>query len=218
MRPALKIAAIATTASLALATAAQADVTDSSFWINEFHYDNASTDVGEFVEVVIPATFSSLSDLAVVLYNGNGGAVYDTDTLDTFVAGATVGDFKIYSFTYPSNGIQNGSPDGIAFVNTATATVYQYISYEGSFQAVGGAAGGLTSTDIGVSEAGTEATGNSLYLTGSGNSYLDFTWTGPLTATPGALNTGQTLTAIPEPASMALLGLSGLVLLRRRRA
>ncbi|MBK8389903.1 MAG: hypothetical protein IPL23_11765 [Saprospiraceae bacterium] len=47
--------------------------------INEFHYDNNSTDVGEFIEVRIgdpqPAAMD-LSGYSVVLYNGSGGVTY----------------------------------------------------------------------------------------------------------------------------------------------
>ena len=46
-------------------------------WINEIHYDNASTDVDEIIEVVIenPGSYT-LSLFQVDLYNGNGGGVY----------------------------------------------------------------------------------------------------------------------------------------------
>src|SRR5690606_18362449 len=36
-------------------------------WVNEFHYDNAGTDTGEFVEVVLPAAADPATAL-VVLY------------------------------------------------------------------------------------------------------------------------------------------------------
>ena len=49
-------------------------------FINEFHYDNVSGDVGEFVEIAGPAG-TSLSGYSVVLYNGSGGVTYDTDAL-----------------------------------------------------------------------------------------------------------------------------------------
>ncbi|HEX9601346.1 MAG TPA: hypothetical protein VF985_07650, partial [Mariniflexile sp.] len=45
----------------------------TSVWINEFHYDNASGDVNEFIEVV--ANFDA-SAYQVVLYNGSGGITY----------------------------------------------------------------------------------------------------------------------------------------------
>ena len=60
-------------------------------------------------------------------------------------------------------------------------TVVEFLSYEGPMTATGGPASGLTSTDIGVSEAGTEAAGLSLQLVGTA-------WTGPLASTFGAAN------------------------------
>ena len=88
------------------------------------------------------------------------------------------------------NGIQNGSPDGVALVNGPT--LVQFLSYEGSFTAVGGPADGVASTDIGVTETGSEPLGQSLQLHGSGSIYQDFTWAGPSPISPGAVNAGQT--------------------------
>ena len=48
--------------------------------ISEFHYDNTGTDAGEAVEISGPAG-TSLTGYSIVLYNGSGGAVYDTDNL-----------------------------------------------------------------------------------------------------------------------------------------
>ena len=42
----------------------------------------------------------------------------------------------------------------------ASGTVVQFLSYEGVMTATNGPAAGMTSVDIGVSEAGTEAVGN----------------------------------------------------------
>jgi predicted extracellular nuclease len=94
------------------------------------------------------------------------------------------------------NGIQNGAPDGIALVDN-TNNLVQFLSYEGSFVGVGGAADGITSTDVGVSEIGNESTGLSLQLTGTGTTYQDFTWASPATETPDAVNNGQTFGAAP---------------------
>jgi outer membrane protein assembly factor BamB len=63
--------------------------------------------------------------------------------------------------------LQNGAPDAIALVNAANQVV-QFLSYEGSFAATNGPASGLTSTDIGVSQSGTEAAGLTLQLGGTG--------------------------------------------------
>ena len=65
--------------------------------------------------------------------------------------------------SYPQDGLQNGSPDGIALVNGTT--VVQFLSYEGIFTALnsptGTPAAGLESTDIDVAEAGTDPVGRS---------------------------------------------------------
>jgi hypothetical protein len=69
--------------------------------------------------------------------------------------------------------------------------VIQFLSYEGSFTAVGGPADGITSTDIGVAEGSDTPVGDSLQLSGTGSTYADFTWTGPEPSTLGANNTNQ---------------------------
>jgi hypothetical protein len=66
----------------------------------------------------------------------------------------------------------------------------QFLSYEGSLTGVGGAADGVGSTDIGVSEAGTEIAGLSLQLSGSGHVYESLLWNSPATASLGSLNPG----------------------------
>lgn len=157
-------------------------------WINEIHYDNTGADSGEAIEVVVPDAYTP-TDLKVVLYNGGDGKAYGTPTTPTFVK--SVGAYKIYTVTYPSNGIQNGGPDGVALCDGST--VLQFLSYEGAFKAVDGCAINVNSTNIGVSEAGTEALGNSLRLSGTGSKYSDFTWNAPALATFGDVNTDQTL-------------------------
>lgn len=154
-------------------------------FISEIHYDNTGTDVGEFVEVQIPAGTSS-SGLSVVLYNGGGtptGASYATDDLPAVTAPA--GSPAVAVIDYPANGIQNGSPDGLALVSGGT-TVIEFLSYEGTFTASNGPASGQASTDIGVSEAGTEAVGMSLSKVRDASGV--YVWNGPAPNTKGALN------------------------------
>ena len=156
-------------------------------FINELHYDNAGTDVGEFVEVAGP-TGTDLSGWSIVLYNGSNGTAYDTITLaGTLADGGQGYGFEVVNL--PTNGLQNGSPDGVALVDGGT--VVEFLSYEGSFAAAGGPADGQASTDIGVSETSTTLVGESLQLVGSGTNAEDFTWSGPVAETPGAANTGQ---------------------------
>ena len=161
-------------------------------WINEIHYDDPGTDVNEFVEIIVqnPGSYD-LSLLKLELYNGSGGVVYDTKTVDLFTVGSTNGTFTYYTFTYPTNGIQNGAPDGMAL--SYNGTLIQFLSYEGTFTGSGGAANGVTSTDIGVSETNSDPSGVSLQLIGTGSQYSNFTWTGPTTSSKGSINSGETL-------------------------
>lgn len=168
--------------------------TASTVFINEILYDITGTDAGEFVEVAGPAG-TDLTNWSIVLYNGTGGASYDTDSLPTPIP-SQQGGYGTVSISYPSNGIQNGSPDGIALVNGTT--VIQFLCYEGAFTATNGPANGQTCTDIGVSQSGTNAAGTSLQLQGSGTTYGNFTWNATSIAnTQNAPNTGQTFTGGP---------------------
>lgn len=151
--------------------------------ISEIHYDNAGTDAGEAIEVSFP-NGTSLTGWSIVLYNGSGGAVYDTDALTGLTpTPCASSDRFVVTLTYPSNGIQNGSPDGIALVGPGDV-VKEFLSYEGVFTAVGGPANGLISTDIGRSQSGSEAQGLSLQRSGSG----DMVWNAPAPNTFNACN------------------------------
>jgi uncharacterized protein len=176
--------------------------TSSTTFINEFHYDNNGTDTGEFIEIVTLAG-TDLTGWTIVLYNGTGGVTYDTDLL-SIATRTTVGGRDFYVINYPSNGIQNGSPDAIALVD-ASGNVVQFLSYEGPLTATNGPAAGLTSTDIGVSENGTDPAGLSLQLTGNGTTYGDFVWAAaPATATAGTANSGQSFGAPTQPGTLSI--------------
>jgi|GEM_PF-1968441 len=158
-------------------------------FVNEIHYDNAGTDTGEFVEVALAPGIDPAT-VVLTLYNGSGGAPYGTFPLSSFTPGATTEGYRLYTYALPTDGLQNGSPDGLAL--SVGATVVQFLSYEGTFTAVGGPASGLTSTDIGVAETGSTPVGHSLQLVGTGSAYADFAWTAPSAASPGAVNAAQT--------------------------
>ena len=163
-------------------------------FINEIHYDNASTDTGEAVEVAGPAG-TDLTGWTIALYNGSATQlnVYATINLAGTIPDQS-GGFGTASFT--QSGIQNGSPDGLALVDSGAAVI-QFLSYEGTFTAASGPASGMTSADIGVAESSSTAVGESLQLTGSGASYGDFTWQSAMANTFGAPNTGQAFTGTP---------------------
>lgn len=161
-------------------------------FINEIHYDNTGTDAGEFIEIAGPAG-TDLSGYSIVLYNGANGATYETDAVSGTIPDQNNG-FGTVSLSYAVNGIQNGSPDGVALVQGST--VIQFLSYEGVFTATNGPASGMVSTDIGVIQNGSDAVGLSLQLVGSGSTYSDFTWSTPAARSPGAVNAGQTFSGV----------------------
>ncbi|GAB7191488.1 ExeM/NucH family extracellular endonuclease [Kineococcus sp. NUM-3379] len=165
-------------------------------YISEIHYDNAGTDTGEFVEVTVPAGTSS-TGLSVVLYNGDNRATYGTAVAVPAVT-APADRPAAAVVEYPSNGLQNGAPDGVALVRGGE--VLEFLSYEGVFTAVGGPAAGRTSTDIGVAEAGSEPAGQSLSRTYDAARDA-LVWAGPAAATRGVVNTAPGGQPGPGPAN-----------------
>jgi len=148
-------------------------------FISEIHYDDTGTDDDEAIEVTGAAGLD-LTDYRLVLYNGNGGVFYDDIALTGTIA--DYGDGQgVVVVELPLNGLQNGSPDGIALVDSA-GTVHEFLSYEGSFVAADGPAEGITSMDIGVEEPFNTAEGDSLQL------IVGAIWTGPRPNTFGRPN------------------------------
>ena len=147
----MRVAAVSILASLAAlaAPSARADV-----FINEIHYDNVNTDVGEKVEVLAPAG-TNLAGWHVVLYNGSDGRSYASLALSGTVANQCNG---YGTAIVAAPGMQNGAPDGLALVNASGALV-QLLSYEGTFTATDGAASGHASTAIPQSETSSTTSG-----------------------------------------------------------
>ncbi|MBV2120917.1 MAG: lamin tail domain-containing protein [Candidatus Thiodiazotropha sp. (ex Ctena orbiculata)] len=152
-------------AAALLAASCQSVYADTTVFINEIHYDNAGSDTGEFVEIAGP-TGTDLSGWQLVLYNGSASVLSPYANID--LSGVLTDDTGSgYGFTVISHsGIQNGSPDGLALVDS-TGTVVQFISYEGSFTASSGPAAGMTSVDIGVAETSSTAVGQSMQMQGN---------------------------------------------------
>ena len=96
---------------------AQAPTVDA--FINEIHYDNEGADTGEAIEVAGPAG-TDLTGWSLVLYNGNGGALYGTVNLSGEIPDQQGG---CGTLSFPRSGIQNGAPDGIALVDDADNVV-----------------------------------------------------------------------------------------------
>ena len=141
-------------------------------FINEFHYDNDGTDAGEFIEVVLDRVTDPL-DVTVTLYNGSATVLkpYATHALSTFTAHGTLADgYVYYSLTLPSNGIQNGAPDGIAI--DIAGVLEEFLSYEGDFIATTGPADGVQSVDIGVAQSSSTPVGSSLQRVDFGSTWV----------------------------------------------
>ncbi len=175
--------------------ASHAAVAPPSIRISEIHYDNAGTDAGEAIEVSAPAG-TDLSGYSLLLYNGSGGAVYSTVGLSGVVTDQCSGRGTRVT-NYAVNGIQNGSPDGVALVAPGNVVI-EFLSYEGTFTAVGGAANGIVSSELfdasenPVSESGSGAVGRSLSRTGGNN------WSEGV-ATFGSCNPGENDVIAPPP-------------------
>jgi len=150
------------------------DAKEEIAFINEFHYDNEGNDFNESVEVVVSSSDSS-SDYTIVLYNGGNDCQPYGSTIslsEDFTVGESFktnsGVVKFFSYIFPPNGLQNGSPDGIALSKKVddTTTLIEFLSYEGTCTGNGGVADGVTSTDVGVAESGSTPIGYSLQRKG----------------------------------------------------
>jgi uncharacterized protein len=153
-------------------------------FISEIHYDNAGTDTGEFVEVQVPAGATTVG-WRVVRYNGGNNAEYTTPAAPVLPQVTSGADAQVVVIDYPTDGLQNGSPDGLALVDAGNGVV-EFLSYEGTMTAVSGVAAGQTSVDIGVAEATDTATG--LSLSKVRNDAGTYVWNAPAANTKGALN------------------------------
>ena len=173
-------------------------------FINEIHYDNIGKDTGEAIEVAGPAG-TDLSGWALVLYNGRNGASYRTKSLSGIIPDQANG-FGTIAFGFPKS-IQNGAPDGIALV--ANGKVVQFLSYEGTFTAVGGPADGMTSTDIRVAESNSTPVQFSLQLKGTGTAPSDFFWSIPTRASFGGPNADQVFGTDASPPLLRIYEIQG---------
>ena len=197
---------LAPMALLLLVCTLPARATWISPFISELHYDNAGSDVGEFV-AVSGSPGLDLSGWQIVLYNGANGSPYDALHLSGTL-GAGNGLAEVYRTV---GGMQNG-PDAVALISAADAVI-DFVAYEGAVVATEGLAAGMTARALPIAEGSATPVGNSLQRVGS---LADWNWaTGP--ASPGVVNVGLAAPAqgrVPIAASWLVWfsGLLGLVL------
>ena len=161
----------------------------AEIWINEFHYTNVGTDVSEFIEVAGLAGIN-LQGYYIVRYRADSGQPYGAIlTLSGVIDNEENGYGAIFVNARPLRNDTSGfalvGPDG---------KVIQFLSYEGTITATGGPANGLTSINVGVVENTSTTATQSIHLTGTGSSFVDFTWSTSASgqSTAGEKNVGQT--------------------------
>jgi hypothetical protein len=114
--------------------------------LNELDYDQPGFDTGEFVEIVNTGTERyRLRHVALVFVNGTDSAEYRRVPLfgrlgslrRLVVATPTVSvdpAARVIPMPLARDDVQNGSPDGVALVDTANDLVLDAIVYEGSIE------------------------------------------------------------------------------------
>jgi len=118
--------------------------------INELDYNQAGTDGSSFIEIYNGTGAPvSLTNLAVVLINGSGNSEYARFALST--AGASLADKQylvignttitgvvpqgVLTIDATGDFIQNGSPDGLAIIDTSSNTLVDAFCYGGAITA-----------------------------------------------------------------------------------
>ena len=175
-----------------------------ALWVNEVHYNNASIDTNEGVEIAGVAGLD-LSACSLSAYSASDGSVYSTTNLSGLLDDEGCGYGAVW-FDMP--GLQNNLT-GIALMQGTS--LVQFISYGGVVTASNGPATGLVSQDIGRTETDSTPVGRSLQLHGYGTNAVDFVWTGPTNdATPGTLNApGQVLSTCGPAQQIPVLAAPG---------
>lgn len=146
----MNLSRVALAASLvaSVATSARAQLV-----INEVDYDQVGTDFAEFVELRNNSNCPiPLAHLALVLINGTTNAEYQRVAIPTTTPFILPGQYLVIgsasvtatmppdvlrvNFPFAGDNMQNGTPDGLALIDTAARTIVDALSYEGGMTAV----------------------------------------------------------------------------------
>ncbi|MDP2274124.1 MAG: lamin tail domain-containing protein, partial [Archangium sp.] len=184
----------------------------SGIVINEVDYDNVGTDSAEFIELYNPtASAQTLVGRSLVLINGgsNPGPAYttiDLTSVGSLAAGeylvvasaatlaALPGTVKKLAVTPATDLIQNGAPDALALIDSASSVILDSLSYEGGTNWASPA--GTISVQEGASSTAALADSNTSNVSigrapnslDTNNNVPDFTINAA--PTPGAMNVG----------------------------
>jgi hypothetical protein len=154
--------------------------------INEIDYDQVGADADGFVEIAnVGTSAATLDGIALVLVNGGDGAEYDRAALTGSLAAGAYLRVDIEA--------QNGAPDGVALINTATKALLDALSYEGAITAatIDGQSYSLvegTALDASVADSNTADGSLSRIPDGQDANDAASDWEFTATKTPGAAN------------------------------
>ncbi len=180
-------------------------MTGTHLVINEIDYDEVGTDAAEFVEIFNPTPASiDLTGISLELVNGANGAVYTTVDLSGEPALASGGYLVVADsavavdasatamYSWTTNAIQNGAPDGVALVDTVNAVMVDALSYEGAMTSVAISGMGMVSLVEGTptTAADSNTVNGSLCRSPNGQDTDDAAvdWIFCTTPTPGSAN------------------------------
>jgi len=176
-----------------------------SLVINEVDYDQVGSDSGEFVEIYNGAlTPADLSTVVLVMVNGSTSREYARVALSgTLAPGAyavvanagVMVPAGVMRFSIANDSLQNGAPDGVALINTATGTMVDALCYEGPMSAatitgVTGTVSLVEGTVLAATVADSNTMPNSIARLPNGSDTDDANtdWRLSATPTPGAAN------------------------------
>ena len=177
--------------------------------INEVDYDMVGTDNAEFIEIYNGTGAAiDLTSYSLVLVNGSNNATYTTVKLGPAGMLASKGYLVVgaatvvvaapalkLNFVGATDQVQNGSPDGIALINTATSTLVDAFSYEGAMMSttVTGLPGMVSLVEgtflpVAVADSNMVAGSLSRLPNGKDTNNAATDWNFTATSTPGAAN------------------------------
>jgi large repetitive protein len=154
--------------------------------VNEVDYDQVGADTGGFVEILnTGTTTATLDGVALVLVNGGDGTEYARKSL----TGSLAAGARITVDVDP----QNGAPDGLALIDTATSTLLDALSYEGAITTatIGGKTYDLvegTMLPVDVADSNTVEGDLARIPDGKDTDDAATDWAFTTTTTPGAAN------------------------------
>jgi hypothetical protein len=154
--------------------------------INEIDYDQVGADADGFVEIANRgASSATLDGIALVLVNGGDGQEYARVALTGALAAGAYLSLSIEA--------QNGAPDGVALIDTASGALLDAFSYEGEITAavIGGQTYNLvegTALAAAVADSNTVDGSLSRIPNGQDTNNASSDWAFTQTKTPGAAN------------------------------